>query len=220
MSIGAITGSFLPGGDRNAWWIMQRWAQFLVRIAGVRPEVSGAANVVDGPQIFVANHQGNCDIVLLSGYMPRQFQWIAKQELFRVPVFGRAMLRAGHVPINRGSRDDAYSSLDAAAQAIRAGRSVMIFPEGTRSRSGEMGQFKRGTSYLALKSGAPIVPVFIEGSRGRMLPGTYSVHPGPARMTIWPARPTADLSQEEILTLLCAIRDEMQQAMDQSDLIE
>ncbi|HBI14278.1 MAG TPA: 1-acyl-sn-glycerol-3-phosphate acyltransferase [Desulfobulbaceae bacterium] len=146
------------------------WARSLCRIAGVRVRVLGTENLAaDQTYIFMGNHVSQFDIFAFQGYSPHDFRWIVKKELFRIPVFGAAMRRAGLVPIDRSHGREAMRSLIAAAEHITSGTSVLIFPEGTRSLDGTLQPFKAGVITLAIKAGVPVVPVgFI---------GTYEVLP-------------------------------------------
>ncbi|GAW68405.1 1-acyl-sn-glycerol-3-phosphate acyltransferase [Geoanaerobacter pelophilus] len=130
----------------------------------------------------MGNHQGNFDIFALTLAIPRLFSWIAKEELFKVPVFGAAMRRAGYIPLDRSDGRKALKSMKQAAERIASGTSVVIFPEGTRTKDGKLLPFKRGAFLLAAKAGVPIVPFTINGSwainprnRLELWPGTISV---------------------------------------------
>lgn len=141
------------------------WARTALWLAGVTVEVDGAEKVpLHEPVIFMSNHQSNFDILALFYAIPRQFAWIAKEELFRIPIFGHSMRRAGYVPLDRGDGRRALKSMDAAAGMIRSGKSVVIFPEGTRTVDGKLLPFKRGGFLLAGKAGVPVIPVTVTGS--------------------------------------------------------
>ncbi len=152
------------------------WGRLLCRLAGVRVEVVGFANIdPDKTYIFAGNHCSQFDIFSFQGYFPHDFRWIAKKELFRIPIFGQAMHRVGYIPIDRSHGRKALKSLDEAARRIAAGSSVLIFPEGTRSADGRLHEFKTGAVVLAIKAGVPIVPLGFSGSyavlpKGRLLP--------------------------------------------------
>ena len=145
------------------------WARLALLLAGVRVTVSGDESLPAGPVIFMSNHQSSFDIPALLAAMPRRIYWIAKKELFQVPVFGPSMRRGGYIPLDRSDVRKALKSMDNAATIIRKGKSVVMFPEGTRSLSRELLPFKRGGFILALKAGVPVVPVTINGS-GRISP--------------------------------------------------
>ena len=152
------------------------WGQILCRLAGVRVTVEGIDNI--DPQqtyIFVGNHCSQYDIFSFQGYFSHNFRWIAKKELFSIPVLGQAMHRIGYIPIDRSHGRQALKSLDEAAKQIAAGTSVLIFPEGTRCADGLLHEFKTGAVLLAIKAGVPIVPIGFNGSyevlpKGKLLP--------------------------------------------------
>jgi len=118
--------------------------------------------------IYMANHQSNFDIPVLLAHLPVQFRWLAKAELFKIPLFGLAMKRVGYISIDRGDFRSAVKSLKKAADTIRKGTSVVIFPEGTRSLDGKIHDFKKGGFIMAIDSQVPIVPVVIHGTRAIM----------------------------------------------------
>jgi 1-acyl-sn-glycerol-3-phosphate acyltransferase len=132
----------------------------------------------------MANHQSDFDILIALAYIPVQFRWIAKKELFSIPVFGTAMKNAGYVEIDRHNREKSLQSIDEAALRIRSGKSIMTFPEGTRSREGEIKAFKQGAFHLAIKSGVPIVPVSIIGSDRIMPKRSVRIKPGQIKLVI------------------------------------
>ena len=162
------------------------WSRISLWLAGVRLTVSGQERVPAGqPVIYMSNHQGNFDIHSLFRAIPYRFSWIAKEELFAIPVFGHSMRRAGYVPLDRSDGRQALKSMERAATLIREGRSVVIFPEGTRTPDGNLLPFKKGGFLLAVKAGVPVVPVSISGSREvnpskriELFPGTINVRFG------------------------------------------
>jgi 1-acyl-sn-glycerol-3-phosphate acyltransferase len=132
-----------------------------------------------------SNHQGNFDIHSLLLAIPRQFAWIAKEELFAIPVFGHSMRRGGYIPLDRSDGRRALRSIEAAAAKIKNGQCVVIFPEGTRTLDGSLLPFKKGGFLLAARAGVPIVPVSINGSarvnprnRIELYPGTITIRFG------------------------------------------
>ncbi len=157
------------------------WGRILCWLAGVRVRVEGLAHIEpDKTYIFAGNHVSQYDIFSFQGYFPHDFRWIAKKELFRIPVFGLAMHRIGYIPIDRSHGRQALKSLDDAARRIAAGSSVLIFPEGTRSADGQLQEFKTGAVLLAIKAGVPIVPIGFNGShrvlpKGRLLPDSGEI---------------------------------------------
>jgi len=192
------------------------WASSICRGSGVEVSVTGTAELdPEKPYIFAANHQSQFDIFVLQGYLGIDFRWLAKKELFTVPIWGPAMRRAGYIPIDRSHGRQAIKSLDEAAQKIAAGTSVIIFPEGTRSKDGKLHDFKAGAMILAIKSGVPIVPVAIRGTyeilpKGKLLmtPGKVHIRVGrPIETKNYNARDKhelAKISQEAVAKLLNA----------------
>ncbi|MEJ5359021.1 MAG: lysophospholipid acyltransferase family protein [Desulfobacterales bacterium] len=165
--------------------IARLWGKSILWVSGVRVAVCGRERLDPRrPCIFMANHQSNYDIPVLLGHLPVQFRWLAKAELFRIPLFGRAMRGAGYIPIDRKDRASAFHSLREAAEKIRAGASIVIFPEGTRSPDGELKPFKKGGFVLALQARAPVVPIGIRGTREVMPKGSLWIRPGRVTVTI------------------------------------
>ena len=152
-----------------------------------------------GPYIFMANHQGAYDIFSLHGYLPFHFKWLARREIFSIPVLGWAMKAAGYVSLDREGTRDTVEAMNEAAQRIQNGMSVMIFPEGTRSSDGSIQPFKKGGFTLAVKSKVPVVPIAIKGSREIMPKGERRVASG--SITIRLDRP--------IETRKCVLKDRM-----------
>ena len=143
------------------------WSKILFLTARVNLAVEGQDNIPEGPAVFASNHQSQFDIPALYLAIPIQFRFVVKKELFKIPLFGLAMRRAGYVPIDRSGGKKAVSSLREAALRIRSGTSVVVFPEGTRSPDGRLLPFKSGALLLALKAEVPIVPIAIKGSHQR-----------------------------------------------------
>ncbi len=158
---------------------MRRWSRDNLWLSRARVEIEGLEHVdTSGPQLLVANHSGLHDILSLAACLPIQFRWVAKKSLFRVPFMGWHMRRSGYIPIDRENPRDAARSIIAAAQIIRGGVNAIAFPEGTRSRNGELGKFHSGAFALALRTGVPLVPVVLEGSYRVIMPKTLQVNPG------------------------------------------
>ncbi len=171
----AIIVSFFSKKGEGVHHVARAWGKCILWISGVRVETHGFDPGLIGQScIFMSNHQSNYDIPVLYCGLPVQFRWLAKEELFRIPIFGRSMRSAGYISIDRSNRKSAFKSLAKAAEMIRAGTSVMIFPEGTRSGDGNLLPFKKGGFVLAVDAGVPIVPIVISGThkimpKGRLL---------------------------------------------------
>ena len=203
----SLIGSLFDSSGRWGHWCSRIWSKLNLFLGGARVEVKGAENVIrDGPQIFASNHQSICDILVLAGYLPVQFRWIAKKELFRIPFMGWHMSRGGYIRIDRSSMSQSARSVRKAAAQIRGGTSVVIFPEGTRSPDGRLQSFKRGAFSLAILAQVPVVPVAISGSHKVVRKGSLRVHPGRIRVVIDKPIPTKDYTIKDKALLAEKVR--------------
>ena len=165
----------VPGGPYDV--LPRAWAKACLAVTGVRVVVHNRERGFEGaPHIFVANHMSWFDIPALGSFLPRA-KFVAKAELFRIPVFGAAMRSVGMVPIQRSNRKAAFGAYDEASRRIRDGNSVIVFPEGTRGDEYPLRPFKKGPFVLAINAGAPVVPVLIYGTREVIRRGSMLVHP-------------------------------------------
>jgi 1-acyl-sn-glycerol-3-phosphate acyltransferase len=180
-----IVFPYISPGENKIHKIANLWARILLLISATKVNVIGGENVLTrSPQIFMANHASDFDILIVLAHIPGQFRWIAKKELFRIPLFGRAMRNAGYIEIDRQHHERALRSIDEAAEKIKQGKSVMTFPEGTRSHDGKIQAFKQGMFHLAIKSGVPIVPISIVGASEIMPKRSLRVNRGTITMVI------------------------------------
>jgi 1-acyl-sn-glycerol-3-phosphate acyltransferase len=185
MSTCAFLFPLISPGENKAHKIANLWAKMLLKLTSIRVDVIGRENILmDRPQIFMANHQSDFDILIVLAHIPGQFRWIVKKELFKIPIFGKAMKNAGYIEIDRQNHEKAMKSMDEAAVKIREGKSVVTFPEGTRSKDGTIKPFKQGLFHLAIKAGVPIVPITIIGAHEIMPKRTLKVRPGRIAMVI------------------------------------
>jgi 1-acyl-sn-glycerol-3-phosphate acyltransferase len=185
-SIVAIIGTLFHTTGAFAHGCARFWSRVSLALAGVKLTVSGLDRVpVEGPVIYMGNHQGNFDILALTLAIPRRFSWLAKEELFRVPFFGGAMRRAGYIPLDRSDGRRALKSIDAAARTIREGVSVVVFPEGTRTHDGNLLPFKKGGFILATRAAVPVVPFTINGSMNINPRNRFELHPGTISITFF-----------------------------------
>jgi 1-acyl-sn-glycerol-3-phosphate acyltransferase len=187
------------------------WARSLLFISGVRVQVEGLHRI-DPHQayVFAANHQSQFDIFILLAHLPIQFRWLAKEELFRIPVFGRAMKGAGYISIDRSNRQAAFKSIDLAAERVREGTSIVIFPEGTRSLDGKLHSFKKGGFHLAIKAKRPIVPVSISGTFSILPKRGLRITPKKARICIGESVSTDGVTVEDRNWLISEVRRRIQ----------
>jgi 1-acyl-sn-glycerol-3-phosphate acyltransferase len=149
-----------------------------MRLAGVRVRAEGVENIPPGVCVFAANHVSNLDPPAALLGVPRRISFLAKKEVFNVPVVRTALRLGKIVPVDREHAEAAIASIDQAVGILREGISFFVFPEGTRSRDGSLKAFKKGTFVMAIRAGVPVVPVSILGSRERMPKGTLATVPG------------------------------------------
>jgi 1-acyl-sn-glycerol-3-phosphate acyltransferase len=210
LALSAILFTFIDPTGRIYHHHAKLWGRLGIWMAGAKLEIIGREKVPsEGPVIFMSNHQGNFDILSLFLAIPRQFSWIAKEELFAIPVFGHSMRRAGYIPLDRSDGRSALKSIEAAAAMIKNGRSVIIFPEGTRTLDGNLLPFKRGGFLLAAKAGVPIVPLTINGSarvnpckRLELYPGTITIRFGEPISPVEGGGAHRDLLMEQVRTAI------------------
>lgn len=169
-------------GRRSTEWyamITRRWARSIIWASGCPVLVHGRENVRAGvPQVIASNHISWFDVFALASIIEVPYHFVAKKELLRIPLFGAAMEAAGHITIDRSNRDRAIESLRAAGEKIRANPgAVVIFPEGTRSRTGRLMPFKKGAFVLAAESRVAVVPAAISGSFEIMRKGSWKITP-------------------------------------------
>ncbi len=170
----------------------------LFRLAGIKLEFAGREALPrHGRVVYMANHQSFLDPPALLLAMPGPVSFLAKQDLFRVPLLGWVMRRGDFVPVNREDREQARQSVQRAAEQVRQGRPLLVFPEGTRSADGTLLPFRMGVFQIAAQAEAMIIPVTIQGTRNCLARKSWRLHPGSVRITIHspiPARPAPDLS--------------------------
>lgn len=198
--------------DRNGALIHRRcavpWAKTILSICSVNMEVSGVENIgQELPGIYMSNHQSYFDIFALLAGLPVNFKFILKKELMKVPILGRAMKSAGYISLDREDSRKAVASMNKAADRIRNGASVLIFPEGTRSEDGVVREFKKGGFHLALKSGRDIIPVAIVKSRDIAPKGSLKVNKGTIFLKIGKAIPVTGCSKKDMPLLMEKVRD-------------
>lgn len=215
-SVSAIISTLFDSSGRLYAWHARLWARLGLALSGVTVTIAGTEHLPEGPVIFMSNHQSNYDIFSLLAAMPRQIHWIAKKQLFDIPVFGPSMRRGGYIPLDRGDGRKALQSMDEAAATIRLGKSVMLFPEGTRTPDGNLLPFKRGGFILARKADVPVVPVTINGS-GRINPaGQIKLVSGNIHITLHPpvvAPPGLRRSEAETW-MMEVVREQIESALE------
>jgi 1-acyl-sn-glycerol-3-phosphate acyltransferase len=161
----AVLFSYFSKTGNSVHGVAQLWGRSILWVSGIKVQVDGLEYIdPDRSAIYMSNHQSNFDIPVFFSALPVQFRWLAKAELFKIPIFGRGMRGAGYISIDRSDRKSAVKSLARAAESIRNGKSVLIFPEGTRTSDGNLLPFKSGGFILAIDAGVPIVPMAVHGT--------------------------------------------------------
>ena len=177
-----------------AHWCARTWSRLILRTTGVRVDVAGMERLVPGrTYLFVANHQSIYDIPILFWALPYQLRIIAKESLRRFPFLGWHLRRTGHMLVDR-RRPNRTAIFSWASRLTLTGLSLIVFPEGTRSRGGRVSRFKGGSFYLALEAGMPVVPLSVIGSRHVMLKGRLATYPGHVRLVVHDPIDTSGLS--------------------------
>lgn len=202
----SLAGSVFDTGGRWQHMWARNWSWLILKTSGVRVRVEGLDNVPHETAIYCVNHQSAMDIPVLFVHLPVQFRFLAKRPLFNLPFLGWHLSRSGHIPVDRGQPRKAFRSFDQAAERIRSGVPVVLFPEGTRSRDGELHAFKGGSFYLALEAGVPIVPITLNGTRHVHEPDTLHVRSGLTEMIIHPPISTAGLTSQDVDGLSARVR--------------
>jgi 1-acyl-sn-glycerol-3-phosphate acyltransferase len=179
-------------------------------LCGIRFKVAGREHLpLDRAAVYCSNHESNVDPPLLFTALHPRMHILYKHEIDQIPVLARAFRMGGFIPIDRRNKESAMRSIETGAAAIRAGHSFLIFPEGTRSRTGEMLPFKKGGFIMAIKAGAPIVPVAISGGRAAMQRGSSIIRPVTISIRVGPPIGTADVDLNDRDQLIGRVRERM-----------
>ncbi len=178
-------------------WAGTDWARQILRAAGTPVHAVGLEHVPPGePVIYASNHSSMFDIWALFATLPGSVRFVAKRELFRIPILGAAMRAAGHIPIDRAVKARAFEAYDDAARIIKRGFSPVVFPEGTRSRTGDLLPFKNAPFALAIAAQVPVVPVYVHHTFEILPKGAWRLRPRPIRLYVGTPIPTAGLAAE------------------------
>jgi 1-acyl-sn-glycerol-3-phosphate acyltransferase len=213
--IPAIFASFVP--PRGDWFLFfaRGWARTILKFSGVRVEVRHPERLSRrGPFIVVSNHESYADVLVLLANLPMQVRFLAKRSIFRVPVLGWSIRAAGFVPVDRGDRSRSFATVETALKRLGKGRSLVVFPEETRTRTGALSPFKKGAAMLAAKTGFPILPLGIAGTRQVLPRGTWTAAPGRVVLCVGEtltADPSTQARKEmtaRMMDSVAALRDE------------
>ena len=195
-----------------AFGTCKAWNVLLLLLCGVRLDVSGLEKIERGRNyIFMSNHLSALDISILYYALPFRITFMAKRELFMIPVFGWALAVTRHIPVDRSSPRRAGRAVNRAVANLKNLRgSLMVFPEGTRSRTGELGAFKLGVFSIAVDAGVPIIPVAIQGSREILPRGSYLINPSRVTVRIGGAVSTSGFTRKSKAALAAVVRDHLE----------
>lgn len=198
----------LSGNSRSLYGL----ARFCIRAAGwmsgVKVSIRGAEKILPGlTYVFLSNHQGNCDGPVLVHAIPRDWSALIKKEMMRLPVFSLVLKQVKFVPIERTNAKDAHYGIERGVKLLKEGTSFVAFPEGTRSRDGRLGEFKKGVFIMALKAQTPIVPITILNSTNVQPPGAYGFRPGCIEVIFHDPIETKGMTVEDRNALVQMTRD-------------
>jgi len=214
--VSLIISLFETSGRRQIA-VARAWARCLLRVSGVKVNVEGLEKIrPDGSYVFVSNHLSYMDTPVVLANIPVQFRFLAKRGLFQIPLLGTHLARAGHIPVPRGDARAAVKTMTTAAQAIRERSiSLLIFPEGGRSQTGELGSFKEGAAYIAIRAGVPLVPITLRGTRKVLPYGSGHVRSGSVTMRIGEPIPTDQVQLRDRMRVTRELRDRIVTMLDE-----
>lgn len=203
-TISLLSTIFDRSGDAGHW-CARTWARLILKTTGVRVHVTGLEHLDAGRSyVLASNHQSIYDIPVIFTSIPLQVRIVAKDSLGRIPFLGWHLQRTGHLLVDR--KNPGPDIVKKMARIVNESHSLIVFPEGTRSRDGTVGRFKRGSFLVALDSQLPVVPVSVSGSRCVMQKGRLMVRPGEVRLTVHPPIPTAGVARDDVTALAERVR--------------
>ena len=204
----AIPLALVP--PRGEWFLKlaRGWARLILSVSGVRVRVLHAERLTEGTSFVVAaNHESFYDILVLLAVLPMSVRFLAKRNLFRLPFLGWSIAAAGFIPVDRETRSRSFALVDAALSRLSGGRSLVVFPEETRTRTGDLQPFKSGAAMLALKSGLPLLPLGIAGTFRIQRRGGFTITPARVGLAVGDPIPVAGRSTKDRAALTELLRE-------------
>ena len=214
--VSLIISLFETSGRRQIA-VARAWASCLLRGSGVKVKVEGLEKIgAEGSYVFVSNHLSYMDTPVVLANIPVQFRFLAKSGLFKIPLMGTHLARAGHISVPRDDARAAVKTMTTAAHAIRErGISLLIFPEGGRSETGELASFKEGAAYIAIRAGVPLVPIALKGTREVLPFGSGHVRSGSVTMRVGEPIPTHQLQLRDRGRITAELHDRIASMLDE-----
>ena len=205
---GILVSLFDKNGKKVHFYAAVPWAKLILWSCGIKVRANGRENIDSQvSRIYMTNHQSYFDIFALLAYIPVHFKFILKKELMRIPLFGLAMRKAGYIAIDRDDPKEAVQSMRQAAEKLKSGASLVVFPEGTRSIDGRLLPFKRGAFNLAIRTGSDIVPLAIRNSYLIVPKGSLKIDRGGFEIAIGKPIPTEGYTKKEISRIMDKVRE-------------
>jgi 1-acyl-sn-glycerol-3-phosphate acyltransferase len=196
-TLGLLFSAFDRSGE-SVIWVARNWVRWILVSCGVRVDASGLEHHDPSRSyVVMANHQSVWDTAAIVATLPSSFRFVAKRELTWIPFFGWALAASGHVIIDRSNREASVRSLERAAGRVRNGKTVVIFPEGTRQPAGKIGEFKSGGFHLALTAQVPILPASVSGSSRITPPHSLRIESGRIHVHYGEPIPTEGLTLDD-----------------------
>ncbi len=196
-------------------YIGKFWSLLNLYLSGTRLKIKGKEKIEKGrTYIIMSNHQSLVDVWALIGKLPLQLRWTIKSEVKKMPVFGYALERMGHIYVGRKKRKDVALTLEVPVQKIRDGASVVIFPEGTRGRDGRLQKFHKGGAIIAIQSGAAILPITINGSRFVLPKDTLALMPGKIEVIVGDSIDPGMFDEDRKDDLMAVVKSAIEQNLD------
>jgi len=217
----SLLSSLFDRDGRAQHWFARTWAKMILKVLGVRVHVARMDQVdFQCPAVYAANHLSALDIPILYATLPMQFRILAKKELFVYPFLGWHLRRSGQIAVDQQDARASLRSLNRASESLRAGMPLVVFPEGGRSRNGELQEFMGGAFYAALKAQVPVVPIVITGVRELLPMNSFHALPGEADIVFCPAVSPEDMTPRDMDKLSARVRHVMQETMSAQALPE